>query len=285
MIASSNYFPSTETSSIAQACAITFLGNASNNLQQDAFFFLDNWYQEDLGVMAVTPVALPFNLAVSDGVASSNHSQHCSKAVVKAIRRLWNDQKSITSDNIHQLINQTKHSSKRHGAAATLAMVACELKGDGTIKATITHVGDSRVYQLSKGASQWQCLTRDHNLLNELIDQKAQEQGRQAKFADYNREGMAGSLYSITECFALTADDSYLSSEAPEGSSCTVNINSGDCLLVCTDGIHDLVPSRHWQLVSAETDLQAWLNTLKDQVYNSEGNAYDNGTAILVRFD
>ncbi|MBZ1391758.1 MULTISPECIES: PP2C family protein-serine/threonine phosphatase [Psychrobacter] len=285
MSSSLDHCPLRDIPSNAQACAITFLGNASNNLQQDAFFFLDNWYQEDLGMMAVTPVALPFNLAVSDGVASSNHSQHCSKAVVKAIRRLWNDQKSITSDNIHQLINQTKHSSKRHGAAATLAMVIGELNDDGTIRATIMHVGDSRVYQLSKGASQWQCLTRDHNLLNELIDQKAQEQGRQAKFADYNREGMAGSLYSITECFALTADDSYLSSEAPEGSSCTVNINSGDCLLVCTDGIHDLVPSRHWQLVSAETDLQAWLNTLKDQVYNSEGNAYDNGTAILVRFD
>ena len=73
---------------IAQACVITFKGNASNNLQQDAFFFLDNWYQEDLGVMAVTSVELPFCLAVSDGVASSNYSQHCSKAVVKAISRL-----------------------------------------------------------------------------------------------------------------------------------------------------------------------------------------------------
>ena len=31
------------TLSIAQACAITFQGNASNNLQQDAFFILDNW--------------------------------------------------------------------------------------------------------------------------------------------------------------------------------------------------------------------------------------------------
>ena len=41
---------------IAHACAITFQGNASNNLQQDAFFFLDHWYQEDLGVMAVTSV-------------------------------------------------------------------------------------------------------------------------------------------------------------------------------------------------------------------------------------
>ena len=285
MTASPNNLFSQNTPFIAQACAVTFLGNASNNLQQDAFFFLDNWYQEDLGVMVVTPVVSPFCLAVSDGVASSNQSQHCSKAVVKAIRRLWSNQKSICSDNIHQLINQTKHSSKRHGAAATLAMVACELNSDGTIKAVITHVGDSRVYQLSKGASQWQCLTRDHNLLNELIDQQAQEQGRKVEFSDYNREGMAGSLYSITECFALTADDGLLSSEAPEGNSCTIDVNSGDCIVVCTDGIHDLVPSHEWQPVSTETDLQKWLIALKDQVYDSEGNAYDNGTAILVRLD
>jgi protein phosphatase len=87
MTASINHCSLKDTPSIAQACAITLLGNASNNLQQDAFFFLDNWYQEDLGVMAVTSVASPFCLAVSDGVASSNHSQHCSKAVVKAIRQ------------------------------------------------------------------------------------------------------------------------------------------------------------------------------------------------------
>ncbi len=285
MTRSSNDCPSKNTSFIAQACAITFQGNASNDLQQDAFFFLDNWYQEDLGVMAVTPVVAPFCLAVSDGVASSNHSQHCSKAVVKAIRRLWNDQKTICSDSIHQLINRTKHSSKRHGAAATLAMVVGELDSGGAVKATITHVGDSRVYRLFKGAARWQCLTRDHNLLNELIDQQVQEQGRQVEFSDYNREGMAGSLYSITECFALTADDGYLSSDAPEGNSCKIDINSGDCLLVCTDGIHDLVPSHHWQPVNDETDLQRWLIALKDQVYDSEGNAYDNGTAILVHFD
>lgn len=270
---------------VAQACATTFQGNASNNLQQDAFFFLDNWYQEDLGVMAMTSVVSPFCLAVSDGVASSNQSQHCSKAVVKAISRLWSEQKSICSDNIHQLINQTKHSSKRHGAAATLAMVVGEVNSGGAVKATITHVGDSRVYWLPEGASQWQCLTRDHNLLNELIDQQAQEQGRQAEFSDYNREGMAGSLYSITECFALTTDDSYTSSEAPESISRKIDVNSGDCLLVCTDGIHDLVPSHEWQSVSAETDLQEWLIALKNQVYGSDGNAYDNGTAILLRFD
>lgn len=285
MTASPDNCSSKTNLSIAQACAITFQGNVSNNLQQDAFFFLDNWYQEDLGVMPVTPVAGPFCLAVSDGIASSNHSQHCSKAVVKAISRLWSNHRKPTANAIHQLVNQTKHSSKRHGAAATLAMIVGELNSDGTIKARITHVGDSRIYLLPKGAAQWQCLTRDHNLLNELIDQKAQEQGRQAEFADYNREGMAGSLYSITECFALTSDSSYLNSEAPESMSQTIYVNSGDCILVCTDGIHDLVPSHEWQPVSAETDLQEWLITLKNQVYDSDGNAYDNGTAILLRFD
>ena len=285
MTASLNNCPLKETLYIAQACATTFQGNASNQLQQDAFFFLDNWYQEDLGMMAVTPVASPFCLAVSDGVASSNQSQHCSKAVVKAISRLWRNHRKLTADAIHQSINQAKHSSKRHGAAATLTMVVGEVNSGGAVKATITHVGDSRVYWLPEGASQWQCLTRDHNLLNELIDQQAQEQGRHAEFADYNREGMAGSLYSITECFALTTDDSYTSSEAPESVSRTIDVSSGDCLLVCTDGIHDLVPSHDWQTVSADTDLQEWLITLKNQVYDSDGNAYDNGTAILLRFD
>ena len=95
---------------------------------------------------------------------------------------------------------------------------------------------------------------------------------------------MAGSLYSITECFALITDDSYTSSEAPESVSRKIEFNSSDCLLVCTDGIHDLVPSNDWQTVSAETDLQEWLITLKNQVYDSDGNAYDNGTAILLGF-
>lgn len=279
----------TTSSNLAQACVITFQGNASNQRQQDAFFFLDNWYQETLGVTEIIDINLSFCLAVSDGVASSNYSQHCSKAVVKAIKNLWqgslSNAQTITSDHIYDLISQTKHSSKRYGAAATLAMIVGSENDDKTINVRVTHVGDSRVYHLPKGATQWQCLTRDHNLLNELVDQQTKEQGRQTDFAEYNRDGMAGSLYSITECFALTTDEQFPSSEAPDSTVQSITIRSGDCLVICTDGIHDLVPSDKWQTVDAKTDLQEWLKTLKDQVYDSEGNAYDNGTAILVRFD
>lgn len=274
--------------SLAQTCAITFQGNASNQRQQDAFFLLNDWYQETLGITEVLSINSPFCLAVSDGVASSNYSQHCSKAIVKAIKSLWDDNSSntqmITSDRIQNSISRTKHSSKRYGAAATLAMIVGLVNDDNSIKIRITHVGDSRVYHLPKDSIQWQCLTRDHNLLNELVDQQAHEQGRNAEFTDYNHEGMAGSLYSITECFALNTDRAHPSSEAPNSSVQTIVVNSGDCLLVCTDGIHDLVPSANWQIITAETNLQEWLKTLKDQVYDSDGNAYDNGTAILVRF-
>lgn len=274
---------------IAHACAITFKGNASNNLQQDAFFFLDHWYQEDLGVMVVTSVQAPFCLAVSDGVASSNHSQHCSKAVVKAIKKLWDSNQentsAITSDRIYTQLSQTKHSKKRYGAAATLAMIVGILGDDDSINIDITHVGDSRVYLLGKNAKGWQCLTRDHNLLNELVDEQAKDEGRQVNFDEYNRTGMAGSLYSITECFALAVDSDDPSSEPPKSTKQTITVQTGDSLVICSDGIHDLVPCSEWALINSQTDLQEWLQTLRNQVYDSDGNAYDNGTATVVRFE
>ena len=135
---------------IAQASTITFQGNASNQIQQDAFFFLDHWYQEDLGVMPVTPVVAPFCLAVSDGVASSNQSQHCSKAVVKAIKALWDDKQAnvqnMTSDRIYQQLSQTKHAKKRYGAAATLAMIVGTLKNDNSININIRGYATVRFY-------------------------------------------------------------------------------------------------------------------------------------------
>lgn len=54
---------------------------------------------------------------------------------------------------------------------------------------------------------------------------------------------MAGILYSITECFALTTEEQIISNEPPSSIQ-TINVQSRDCLEVCTDGIHDLVASK-----------------------------------------
>lgn len=264
-----------------QTCALTFQGNASNKRQQDAFFFLDDWYQTELGITEIRAVNTDFCLAVSDGVASSNYSQHCAKAVVKAISKLWSNNEFINRIAIHNLVNQSKYAQKYDGAAATLALVIGKPTSASTYSLTITHVGDSRVYLLAAESNQWQCLTRDHNLLNELIDDKAREQGIEVNPDDYNAEDMAGSLYSLTECFIFSGDNDH---EAPNSGVQTLTVGAGDSLITCSDGIHDLVPSEQWQTVNADTDLQEWLTTLKRQAYLSDGNAYDNGTAIVMRF-
>ncbi len=92
----------------------------------------------------------------------------------------------------------------------------------------------------------------------------------------------SSSTVAILKCYDYKSG---LSSEAPESAVRTIEIHSGDCIVICTDGIHDLVSSKDWQLIDDKTDLQEWLKTLKDKVYESEGNAYDNGTALVVRFD
>lgn len=286
MMSATNSFKSSPDSlTIAQCCAITFKGNASNKLQQDAFFLLDDWYQEDVGITEVIDIKDYFCLAVSDGVGSSNQSQYCSKSIVKAIDTLQSNSQKVTASAIQKDLSQGNHPIKRQGAAATLACLQGAINDKHCIEATITHVGDSRVYRMSKSDSQWQCLTRDHNLLNEMLQEKAMEQGLDIEQVEYNLEGMASSLYAITEFFALTPDKTNPQSVTPNSTTTRVNINSGDVFVICTDGIHDLLPSKNWQSVDQTTDLQQWLLQLKSQVYKSEGRAYDNGTAIIVRFD
>ncbi|MEN9494211.1 MAG: hypothetical protein RJA89_453, partial [Pseudomonadota bacterium] len=83
----------------------------------------------------------------------------------------------------------------------------------------------------------------------------------------------------------LIADSDLDNNPMPTYDSQTLKVSSDDCLVVCTDGVHDLVPCEEWQSIDKYTDLQAWLKQLRKQIYASEGRAYDNATAILVKFD
>lgn len=265
-------------------CAITFQGNASNGLQQDAFFFIDTCYQEKLGI---TPVAIcdqEFCVAVSDGVAESPLSQYASKAVVKAVAEEWQaylaePNSQHPSMNIERIYEKVATSPRKYrGASATLALLYRPINSPNQV--VIKHIGDSRIYLQRDG--QWQFLTRDHNVLNELLDEKAQVEGKPVNFGDYNAEGMAGSLYALTEC--LTIDSDFDSNPMPRYDSQMVSLQAGDCVVVCTDGVHDLVPCDEWQIINHQTNLQTWLKTLRKQIYASKGRAYDNATVIVIRF-
>ena len=270
-------------------CAMTFQGNASNRLQQDAFFFVDDYYQEAIGITPVHRCDDAFCVAVSDGVAESNLSQYASLKTVKTVKQLWqnyldNSNQSAVMD-ISKIYEKVATLPKRfYGASATLALVYRPLAkaSETNPPIVIKHIGDSRVYHFSAMTKTWRCITRDHNLLNQLIDEKAENENRQADFGEYNQDGMASPMYALTDC--LIADSDLDNNPMPTFDSQTLKVSSDDCLVVCTDGVHDLVPCDKWQSIDKHTDLQAWLKQLRKQIYASEGRAYDNATAILVRF-
>ncbi|MEX6457665.1 PP2C family serine/threonine-protein phosphatase [Moraxella osloensis] len=271
-------------------CAMTFQGNASNGLQQDAFFFVDDYYQEALGITPVHRCDDAFCVAVSDGVAESNLSQYASLKTVKTVKQLWqtyldNPNQSAVMD-ISKIYEKVATLPKRYyGASATLALVYRTFAKDNQSNSSVVikHIGDSRVYHFSAITRTWRCITRDHNLLNQLVDEQAAAENRQADFGKYNQEGMASPLYALTDC--LIADSDLDNNPMPAYDSQTFAVSSDDCLVVCTDGVHDLVPCEEWQNIDKHTDLQAWLKQLRKQIYAAKGRAYDNATAILVRFD
>ena len=271
-------------------CAMTFQSNASNGLQQDAFFFVDDYYQESLGITPVHRCDDAFCIAVSDGVAESNLSQYASLKTVKTVKQLWqnyldNSNQSPVMD-ISKIYEKVATLPKRfYGASATLALVYRAFVKDNQSNSSVVikHIGDSRVYHFSAMTKTWRCITRDHNLLNQLVDEQAAAENRQADFSEYNQDGMASPMYALTDC--LIADSDLDSNPMPAFENQTLAVSSGDCLVVCTDGVHDLVPCEEWQSIDKHTDLQAWLKQLRKQIYAAKGRAYDNATAILVKFD
>lgn len=267
----------------ATLCAITFQGNASNGLQQDAFYFIDGWHYEKLGITPVSHCPADFCVAVADGVAESPLSEYASKAVVKTVHQLWQAYQTNPHSTqilpIEAIYNRVATLSHRyHGAMSTLALLYW-VNGELVIK----HIGDSRVYHFCHLERTWLCLTRDHNVLNELIDEQANSEGRTVNFAEYNRDGMARSLYALTDC--LIVDSDLDNNPLPTYGNQVLTVQAGDALVVCTDGVYDLVPCNEWQAIDSITNLQDWLKQLRKQIYASDGNAYDNATAIVVRFD
>ena len=271
-------------------CAMTFQGNASNGLQQDAFFFVDDYYQEALGITPVHRCGDAFCVAVSDGVSQSDFSQVASLKAMKTVKQLWqtyldNPNQSAVMD-ISKIYEKVATLPKRYyGASATLALVYRTFANDNQSNSSVVikHIGDSRVYHFSAMTKTWRCITRDHNLLNQLVDEQAAMENRQADFGEYNQDGMASPMYALTDC--LIADSDLDNNPMPAFENQTLAVSSGDCLVVCTDGVHDLVLCDEWQGIDKHTNLQAWLKQLRKQIYASEGRAYDNATAILVRFE
>lgn len=127
----------------------------------------------------------------------------------------------------------------------------------------VGHVGDSRAYRLRQG--QLDRLTRDHSLLQEQLD---------------------GGL--ITQEQALTSTHRNLVTRAlgmdeqVEVETRSHEMRSGDILLMCSDGVYDLLDDQEMaRLIGQAETLDAACKALVEAANDAGGK--DNISVVLVR--
>lgn len=245
--------------------------------QQDCLLIHKKIYQEK----SLPITTSPFNkeellLAVADGLTSSGGNprlapQKASRVALEELVKTWRQNPEWFQDgfiaNRHlrrvqaQLAQRLSHSPITHGAATTLVVV--HLKND---HCALLNTGDSRIY-LANAAGIWQRLSKDHTLLQGLIDQ-----GKALADQEY------GSIYGMLE-HALTAD--FDETDFAIHRQTTI-LEQGATLVLCSDGIHDqLGEQQMWDAFDPARDVATQTRMWRDAVWKN--GAKDNFSLIVLR--
>jgi protein phosphatase len=156
--------------------------------------------------------------------------------------------------NIYRLGRENPH---LRGMGTTLCCLS--FHPEGLIYA---HVGDSRIYRLRQG--QLEQLTQDHSLLRELIElgQLSEQQAEEFLYKNIITKAI-GTELSVEPSVAQT------------------NLEEGDVLLMCTDGLTDLVCRKEMQELLNRYPEEEAVQMLVGKA--KENGGYDNITIILVK--
>ena len=217
---------------MAMRLTVSYTQHRGNNAypQQDALWMGERSIQSiDLKPERIQLDTEDCFLAVADGVAVSPAPHLCSRFVVEAIaeERMASIECSgswrldgAALRRVHGRLCDRYGKGKSRGSSTTLAAVQL-MAGRGVA----LNVGDSRIYRISAGG-EWRQLSRDHTVLQTMIDE-----GRADPEINY------ASLYGALDA-CLIADDE------EDGFSIhfvSFNWEVGDKLLLCTDGVHDVI--------------------------------------------
>lgn len=237
------------------------------HVQQDVLLVDGTVYQHANGCTRLILTDAPVLVAVADGLASSPHSEQASHAILTLAQHQWQTRQQPL--DLPQMQEQLSAlfgpQPELHGSSCTYAGLM--LWPD---QAMIQHLGDSRVYHWSARQRQWHPCTEDHTVIRRMIAEG------DAVPADQQN---CGRLYeSLDLCFVVDPLE-----QLPDLAAQRMNPEPGDYVLLCTDGVHDLVPASDWPAPDHHFTLKDFLLQLRRQVYAA--SAYDNGTAVLVHID
>jgi PPM family protein phosphatase len=209
---------------------------------------------------------------VADGMGGHQAGEVASQEAVEQLCSFF--QKGYSSNHkdlehakewLKNLIKKVNESVYRMGRESP------ELKGMGTTLCCVylhpegmiySHVGDSRIYRFRDG--QLEQLTQDHSLLRELIElgQLSEQQAEDFLYKNI-----------ITRAIGT---ESYV-----EPAMAHTSLKSGDMILMCTDGLTDLLSFEEIEELMLENQDENVAQLLVDRAKSNGGN--DNITVIVLK--
>jgi serine/threonine protein phosphatase PrpC len=239
--------------------------------QQDSMLIHGQVIQHNNGITPLYQIDDAFCIAVADGVSSSPKAERASRAALQAVNSQWQDlQQPIKLEAVQQKICETLANSPMTYGSSTTIVILQRLKkidGSGNQIVQIQHVGDSRAYLFRQNIG-WECMTIDHTMLESLRETSNIQDGQEY-----------ASIYKALDKY-LIADWFY--DDLPRAEPQRITVTKNDWILVCSDGVHDLVSSEYWPPCAEGILLSDWLRELRALVYKA--GAWDNGSAIVARW-
>jgi len=148
----------------------------------------------------------------------------------------------------------------RQGMGSTVVAAQIDARSGAT---TIAWVGDSRAYLLRGG--ELRRLTRDHSLVQTMVAQGEISPAEAENHRDRN---------VLVRCLGF---------DTPAVDQVKLRLESGDQVLLCTDGLSTEVSDfRMADILSGAASAQAGANALVDAVISRQG--VDDATAVVVRY-
>lgn len=243
--------------------AISWQAQASK--QQDSFLISNGDICRIIQNKAIISKTYDFNtnfiIAVADGIASSPYSGLISKKLLTLLAEQFN-KNIISFQTLQDELNHYFSQGKYQGAGSTLAMAYYHAHENIF---ELRHLGDSRIYHFNHMKKQWCKLTHDHTYLNELTQEIQLDKNQQ----------YASSYDILYHYFCI--DDNQFSCFPSQN----IQLNTGDYLLICTDGVHDVLDSEHW-LLPYEMSTKQWLSSMYKLL--QQHKAWDNMTMILMQY-
>ncbi len=180
------------------------------------------------------------------------HAADPTLAARNAVLKLLSEAADTSSQRVYELADQTG----REGMTSTLAAA---IVGGGF--AFCVHVGDSRIYLLRDG--QLRQLTEDHSLVNEMV-----------RSGNISREEARKSRYRnvITRAVGMYPN--------VHADTIAIELLEGDRLLMCSDGLSDLVAPDAMTRMLSEPDVTESVEQLVDAALEAGGK--DNITVIGI---